>query len=174
VLFPYYRYLTLLEIAAPLALLALLHALVPTHRLTHAVAAIAVLLVLTTSTGSWGRRAWEKTWLEMPVPPLGLQRGSLVLLVGQPIAFAVPSFREDATFVHLTAIDGFGADARWRERITAAVATHAGPVLLFSNFQFPRATAEALAADVGFVPKLCEPVRRGPLRFRLCAMERRR
>jgi hypothetical protein len=83
----------------------------------------------------------------------------------------VPSFREDATFVHLTAVDGFGADAKWRERITASIAAHAGPVLLFSNFQFPRATAEARARELGFVPTLCEPVRRGPLRFRLCEME---
>lgn len=174
VLFPYYRYLTLLEIAAPLALLALMTGLVPARRLVHAVALLALLLAVTTRAGSWGRRAWEKTWLEMDVPPLGLQRGSLVLLVGQPISFTVPSFREDATFVHLTAVDGFGADAKWRERITATVAAHAGPVLLFSNFQFPRATAEARARDLGFVPTLCEPVRRGPLRFRLCEMERGR
>jgi hypothetical protein len=172
-LFPYYRYLALLEIAAPLALLVVLGALAPVGRLVPAAAGVALLLAATTSTGSWGRRPWESTWLEMPIPPLGLQRHSLVLLVGQPIAFTVPSFREDATFVHLTAVDGFGADAKWRERIEAALAGHRGPVLLLSNFQLSRADAEARASALGFLPAWCEPVRRGPLRFRLCDMQRR-
>jgi hypothetical protein len=173
-LFPYYRYLTPLEIAAPLVLMVLLRRLVGDRGLLPAIGVAALLLAVTTNTGSWGRRSWESTWLRLDLPAIGLQRQSLVLLVGQPIAFVAPSFGADATFVHLTAVDGFGADAKWRQRIDSALAVHSGPVLLLSNFQFPRAAAEARAAELGFTPVACEPVRRGPLRFRLCEMSRRR
>ncbi len=174
VAFPYYRYLTLLEMTAPLALAALAGRLLPGRALVPALAVAALVLVPTTRAGSWGRRPWSDTWLTLPVPAMGLAPDSLVLLVGQPIAYAVPSFREDARFVHLTAVDRFGADARWRERVAAAVDGHRGPVLLLSNFEFTRAFAEERAAAYGFrVAGECAPVWRPPLRLRLCPLERR-
>jgi hypothetical protein len=169
--FPYYRYFALLEFTCPLALLVLGHRLLPARALAPTCAAVALALAVTTHAGSWGRRPWQHDWLAMPVPPLGLQRGALVMLVGQPIAYAIPSFRDDARFVHLTAVDRFGADAKWHERIRAAIDGHRGPLLLLSNFEFSRATVEARAAAFGLrVSGSCEPVRRPPLRLRLCPL----
>jgi hypothetical protein len=134
---------------------------------------LTLALAVTTRAGSWGRWPWHDVWLELPVPPLGLQPDSMVLLVGQPISFAIPSFREDARFLHLTAIDAFGVSERWKQRIGGAVAGHRGPFLLLSNFEYSRGAGEARAAEFGLrATSNCEPIRRESLRFRLCQLER--
>jgi hypothetical protein len=168
-----YRYAALLEFTAPLLLLLLLHGLLSTRRMLVAAAATALAIVATTRVESWGRRPWHTPWLELPVPPLGLQPDSLVLMVGQPSGFAVPSFREDARFVNLTAVDRFQAPEAWEPLVARAVATHRGPILLLSNFEFSRADCDRRAARLALRPTpLCEPIRNGALRFRLCELER--
>ena len=168
-----YRYAALLEFTAPLLLFVLLRRLVPRHAL-HAAAVAAVLILATTRSESWGRRTWQTPWLGLPVPPLGLRPDSLILMVGQPSGFAVPSFREDARVVHLTAVERFQAPTKWNPLVEAAVREHRGPILLLSNFEFSRAECEARAEELGLVttPR-CEPIRNGSLRFRLCELERR-
>ena len=170
---PYYRYFVLLEMTAPLLLFMLLSHLVPGRHLTRVVLAMALALALTTRTGSWGRRSWQDGWLQMPVPPRGLQPNSMVVLVGQPISFAIPSFLADASFVHLTAVEAFGVPEKWNERIEQAVARHRGPFLLLSNFEFSRAAGEAQAAAFGLqATPDCDPIQRGPLRLRICELRR--
>jgi hypothetical protein len=169
----YYRYIALLEFTAPLLLFVLLRPLVPATKRLHAAAALALAIVLTTHTDSWGRRPWHSPWLALPVPPLGRQPDSLVLMVGQPSAFAVPSFRADARFVNLTAVDRFQAPAAWDPLVRRAVATQRGPILLLSNFEFSRADCDRRAARLGLRPTpRCEAIRNGSLRFRLCELER--
>ena len=94
-------------------------------------------------------------------------------MVGQPSAFAIPSFRRDARFVHLTGVERFRAPAKWNPLVEQAVRDHRGPVLLLSNFEFSRAECEARAAALGLrtTPR-CEPISNGSLRFRLCELER--
>jgi hypothetical protein len=152
----------------------LLERLAPGRRALVAAAAAALLVVATTRVESWGRRPWHEPWLRLPVPALGLQPDSLVLMVGQPSAFAIPSFGADARFVHLTAVERFRAPAKWGPLGEQAVAAHRGSLLLLSNFEFSRAECEARAEALGLrhTPR-CEPVRNGPLRFRLCELERR-
>jgi len=170
---PYYRYFALLEFTAPLVAFVLLRRLVPSPQLSRLVWPVALVLALTTRSGSWGRRPWQDGWLELPVLRLGLQPNSMVLLVGQPISFAIPSFREDARFIHLTAVDSFGAPQKWKERIAGAIAGHRGPFLLLSNFEYSRAAGEARAAAFGLLATPnCEPIRRDPLRLRLCELQR--
>jgi hypothetical protein len=170
-----YRYATLLEFTALLLLFVLLPRLVPGRRALVATAAAAALIVVaTTSVDSWGRRPWQAPWLRLPVPPLGLQPNSLVLMVGQPSAFAIPSFRADARFVHLTAVERFRSPAKWNALVERVVAGHRGPLLLLSNFEFSRAECETRAGAFGLRHTArCEPVRNGSLRFRLCELERR-
>ena len=123
---------------------------------------------------SWGRRRWQPGWLELSVPPMGRQPDSLVLLVGQPISYAIPSFREDARFVLVT-LDEFGATTRWRERAAELVAAHRGPFLLLSTYAHSRADAEARAAAFGLRSTgRCEQAGQGPLRLRLCELRRER
>ncbi len=169
-----YRYAALLEFTAPLLLFVLLRRLSPARHVLTAVAVAALLIVATTRVESWGRRAWQTPWLGLPVPALGLQPDSLILMVGQPSAFAIPSFREDARFVHLTAVERFRAPAKWNPLVEQAVRDHRGPLLLLSNFEFSRAECEARAEAFGLrtTPR-CEPVRNGSLRFRLCELVKR-
>jgi len=169
-----YRYAALLEFTAPLLLFVLLRRLSSTRHELRAVAVAALLIAATTRAESWGRRGWQTPWLGLPVPALGLQPDSLVLMVGQPSAFAIPSFRQDARFVHLTAVERFRAPARWNPLVTAAVRDHRGPILLLSNFEFSRAECEARAEALGLrTTPSCQPIRNGSLRFRLCELERR-
>jgi hypothetical protein len=169
-----YRYAALLEFTAPLLLFVLLARVLSWRRAVVAGALAATLVVATTRVESWGRRAWTTPWLGLPVPALGLAPDSLVLMVGQPSAFAIPSFRGDARFVHLTAVERFRAPARWEPLVREVVAGHRGPLLLLSNFEFSRAECEARAQALGLRHTgRCEPVRNGSLRFRLCELERR-
>ena len=169
-----YRYAALLEFTAPLVLFLLLRRLVPARYTLWAIAVAALLIVVTTRSESWGRRPWRTPWLRLPVPALGLQPESMILMVGQPSAFAVPSFRPDARFVHLTAVERFRAPAKWNPLVEAAVRDHRGPLLLLSNFEFSRAECEARAEALGLrMTPRCEPIRNGSMRFRLCELERR-
>jgi hypothetical protein len=103
---------------------------------------------------------------------MGLQPDSLVLLVGQPISYAVPSFREDARFALVT-LEEFGAASRWKERIARLVAAHRGPILVLSTLARSRGEVEARADQLGLrLTGRCEPAGRGPLRLRLCEARR--
>jgi hypothetical protein len=168
-----YRYAALLEFTAPLLLLLLTVRLVPARRALQTATVLTLVIVATTRVESWGRRAWQTPWLDLPVPALGLQPDSLVLMVGQPSAFAIPSFREDARFVNLTAVERFRAPLAWNPRVEQAVRGHRGPLLLLSNFEFSRAECEERARTLGLrTTERCEGFRNGALRFRLCELER--
>ncbi len=169
-----YRYAALLEFTAPLLLFVLLRRLVPARHALRAVAVAAVLIVASTRVESWGRRAWQTPWLGLPVPALGLRPDSLILMVGQPSGFAAPSFRPDARFVHLTAVERFAAPAGWTPLVVAAVRDPRGPFLPVPSSSCSSASRAARAAALGLVTTArCEPVRNGSLRFRLCELERR-
>jgi hypothetical protein len=168
-----YRYAALLEFTAPLLLVWLALRLVPARRALQTAALLTLAIVATTRVESWGRRAWQTPWLGLPVPALGLEPHSLVLVVGQPSAFAIPSFREDARFVNLTAVERFRAPLVWDPLVTEAVRDHRGPLLLLSNFEFSRAECEARVLALGLRPtESCEGFRNGALRFRLCELQR--
>ena len=172
-LFVTYRYAALLEFTAPLVLFLLLRRLAPARRSLTAVVAAAALILVTTRSGSWGRRPWQTPWLRLSVPALGQKPDSLILMVGQPSSFAIPSFRTDARFVHLTAVERFRAPAKWNPLVEEAVRGHRGPLLLLSNFEFSRAECESRAAALGLrTTPHCVPIQNGSLRFRLCELER--
>jgi hypothetical protein len=168
-----YRYAAALEFTAPLVLLVLLRPLVPPRRLLVAFVAASLLILATSRADSWGRRPWQTPWLSLQVPALGQRADSLVLMVGQPSAFVIPSFPADARFVHLTGVERFRAPAKWGPIVEQAVRDHRGPLLLLSNFEYSRADCEARALALGLrVTPRCEPIRDGSLRFRLCELER--
>ncbi len=114
-----YRYAALLEFTAPLVLFLMLRRLAPVRHARSAVVMAALLILVTTRSESWGRRAWQTPWLRLTVPALGQQPDSLILMVGQPSAFAIPSFRADARFVHLTGVERFRAPAKWNPLVEA-------------------------------------------------------
>ena len=95
--FYYYRYMTTLELLAPLALLVTLQALVSRRRLGPVAIALAVLLALHARSDSWGRGEWQENWFGVELPARARRPGNLVLIAGAPVSFALPYFPADAT-----------------------------------------------------------------------------
>jgi hypothetical protein len=171
-LFYNYRYLALLEFTSPLLLFVLLQRLVPRRYVPQVLLAVALVLAVTTRSDSWGRGPWRDGWLAFAAPPMGARPDSLVLLVGQPISYAIPSFREDARFALVT-LEEFGAATRWKERIAQEVAAHRGPFLALSTLTRSRAEAEARAEEYGLrLTGRCELAGQRAPRLRLCELQR--
>jgi hypothetical protein len=120
--FHYYRYFAAGELLAPVAILALLRML-DARRLPHAWLAVAVVVLATATTGSWGRSDWTDGPLCVRVPPVPAKTPAVVLVDGSGISFALPFFPPGTRFFDARAGGPFGRlVARELER-------HQGPVL---------------------------------------------
>jgi hypothetical protein len=135
VAFYYYRYMTTLEMLAPLVLFVLLRVLVPGRALSVVLLCVSVAIGVSVRTGSWGRGGWQDDWFGVELAPLAQQPRSLVLLAGGPLAFAIPSFPPDARFAHLTGIQSKGGTALIDRMIAEAIETREGPLLVMATFR---------------------------------------
>jgi hypothetical protein len=188
--FYYYRYMTTLEMLAPLVLFVLLRFLVPRRALTAILVCVSLVVVASVRVDSWGRGGWQDDWFGIDLPRLARRPGSLVLLAGGPIAFAIPSFPIDARFAHLTGIQSKGGTALIDRMIAEAIEAHDGPLLIMATFRVdadaqdpehrrprwvynPEQDARPLVAPFGLsLTNRCAeiPTRRG--RLYLCELER--
>ena len=188
--FYYYRYMTTLELVAPLALVVVVRALVPVRVIVPAVLAACLCLAAWSRSGSWGRGAWQDNWFGLELPALARQPGALVLMAGGPISFAIPDFPASDRFAHLTSIRERGGSVLFDHMVAEAIEAHRGPLLLLSTFRVderaqdpttrrPRWVYDAeqdigpTAARFGLrLTDRCEdtPTRRGPLY--LCEVEK--
>ena len=89
IVFHYYRYFAAGELLAPVAILALLRML-DARRLPHAWLAVAVAVIATAATGSWGRSDWTDGPLSVRVPPVPAKTPAVVLVDGSGISFVSP------------------------------------------------------------------------------------
>lgn len=190
VAFYYYRYLTPLEMLAPLVLFILVRSVVPSRALVSVVVALSIALAVYTRTESWGRGDWRDNWFGLDLPPLAAQRHAMVLLLGGPVGFAIPYFAADAKFIHLTAIRDKGGTALFDEAIVQALEAHHGPLFILSSFRVdasgqdprrrrprwvydPDEDARPLVEPFGLVlTDRCEDMRTRRLRLYLCELGR--
>ncbi len=133
--FYYYRYLTSLELLAPLVTFIFVRAVLPARALVPVVLVLSVGLGAWVRTDSWGRGDWQEDWFGVDLPPRARRPGALVLLLGGPIAFSIPSFPADARFAHLTGIQDKGGTVLIDQMIEEAVRAHEGPLLVLATFR---------------------------------------
>jgi hypothetical protein len=134
-MFYYYRYMTTLELVAPLALVVVVRALVPERLLVRAVLVLCLCLAAWSRTGSWGRGAWQDNWFGLELPELARRPGALVLLAGGPVSFAIPDFPASDRFAHVTGIRERGGSVLFDRMVADAIEQHRGPLLLLSTFR---------------------------------------
>jgi hypothetical protein len=188
--FYYYRYMTTLELLAPLALLVTARALVPPRRLLAVVAALVAALALYAKADSWGRGDWQENWFGVELPARARRPGSLVLIAGAPVSFALPYFPEDASFAHLTAIREKGGTALFARELQRRIDAHRGPLLLLAPFRVdsraqdprtrrprwtynPEEDVTAAAAEFSLrLTERCDDLRTRRLRLYMCDVER--
>jgi hypothetical protein len=164
--FHYYRYAAVLELLAAVLALVLLADICP-RRLAVAAPTLAVAILLSTSVGHWGRRAWADSWVAPELPPLAERPNQLVFLPHPTTSYAIPFFPADSTFIGT--FWNFGP-AMWVE-IRARLESHQGPVLMLALP--PRRRAERTRVLGLAVEGSCERIDfGGPDRLFLCPLSR--
>lgn len=129
-MFSYYRYAVTLELLAPLAAtLAVIALPFPWQLRSTAIGVIMAGLVATTRPADWGHLPWTARFVEVSVPPIATPETATVLLMGQPIAYVVPSLPPEAAVVDIDMAywDGGNREA-WARSIRARLASRAGPL----------------------------------------------
>jgi hypothetical protein len=170
--FHYYRYASVLEFLAPTVALVLLAEVWP-YRMAVVAPAVAVVVLVTTSVGSWYRASeWSPFWFNPRLPEIGLRPDQLILLPDPGTSFVAPFFPRDAAFVGLSysALRG----PALTEAIAARVRTHTGPLRALVTAQGSgERTDEAVRAFGLEVSGPCEWAKLGRgYRYLLCPLER--
>ena len=164
--FYYYRYAAVLEFLAPLALVVLIHAALP--GLARQLTIVATILLLgTTSVGSWGRLGWGERWFNIRLPPQAYEPDSLVLVDSPLSSFLIPYFPEQTRFAGL---EGTGS-TRFEDLLAARIAAHRGSLFWLVSRGRP---AESTRPDrFGLaVTDDCGVIRTGEGRWALCRVTR--
>jgi hypothetical protein len=128
VMFTYYRYAVTLELLAPLAIALTVLALpfrLPLRSLL--VGAIMLWLVATTRPADWGHLPWTSRLVEVSAPPISDPATAAVLLMGQPIAYVVPSLPSAAAVIDLDMAYWYGGNRdAWARLIRERLASRSG------------------------------------------------
>ncbi len=152
-LFAVYRYVIVLELLAPLAILLVWGALVGNRRRQIILTAGSLMLiVLTLSPGNWGRRPWSNDYFGVRAVMPSVSYDSLVLNAGfEPMAYMIPFFPPQVRFLR---IQGFmtgpsdspnGTDRLMRQ----VIADHRGPMyVLYRSFDAENTFGALTAYDL--------------------------
>lgn len=103
VLFSIYRYLSPLELLAPVVAVVIISWLTSVEALRAAASiALLALLALTMHTANWGRYPWGDQYFVTGTPTVPLPSHAVVVMTSyDPIGYLVPSFPADAQFVRV-------------------------------------------------------------------------
>lgn len=164
--FYYYRYASVLEFVAPLVLVVLIQAAFPAQARVLLVGA-TVLVLLTSSVGSWGRLAFGERWFNVRLPPEASEADSLVLLDSPISSFLIPYFPRQTRFAGL---EGTGS-ARLDDLVAARIAAHKGSIFWLVSRGRPEASARPEPFGLS-VTDDCGLIRTGEGRWALCRVAR--
>jgi len=130
-LFSIYRYLVVLEMLAPLAVMLIFEGL-PRRWAFNSGMAVVVLLCATTSPAVWIRMPFAEKAVQVDLPPIADPDHSLVLIAGhEPLSFLIPAFPEAMRFLRIDSTftnpdqTGVPFNRVMKEQIDA----HQGPLL---------------------------------------------
>jgi hypothetical protein len=125
------------------------------------------LLLLSSSVGSWGRRAWGDGWFFMRLPPQAHEPDSLVLVDSSLSSFLIPYFPRETRFAGL---EGTGS-ARFEELLAARIAAHRGNVFWLVSRGQPAPSTSPVRFGLS-VSDDCGLIRTGEGRWALCRLTR--
>jgi hypothetical protein len=158
----YYRYAAVLEFLTPLVLAVLVQACFP--KLARSVLiASTILVLLTSSVGSWGRLAFGERWFYVRLPPQAHEPDSLVLVDSSLSSFLIPYFPAATRFAGL---EGVGS-SRFEELLAARIASHRGNLFWLVSRGRP-APSESPERFGLAVSDDCGPIRTGEGKWALC------
>jgi hypothetical protein len=160
--FYYYRYAAAVEFLAPVAFVTLVRAALP-HIVRPVAVAASILVVLTSSVGSWGRLGWDQRWSDVRLPPQAHETNSLVLLDSSLSSFLIPYFPQEVRFAGL---EGTGS-ARIEALLSAEIAAHRGSLFWLASRRRPEESSRPDRFGVT-VTDDCGVVRTGAGRWSLC------
>lgn len=176
--FAIYRYITVLEMLAPLLLVAAI-GLAPISRKLRLICAGFVLLIIAVTTRyDFGPRASlgdPYVWVLAPPIPEPVQSMILTTGFGEPTAFIIPELPPE---IPVLRIQGFLASPGDGSRLTAMmherVAAHHGALYLLAPFGDPEITMQAIAAyGLSLDEARCSAIETNISRpYRICPLER--
>jgi hypothetical protein len=149
------RYLVPLELLSGAFIVALIARGLPARHAAAIVPVVAIVVIVTTEPGDWGRVPFGDRWFELKVPPV--DDHALVLLAsGAPMAHVLPFLPASAVNVGIaTNLVNPELHNRLQDAIADRIARHEGP--LYSLAQPPQ--NPALALDFyGLVKSSCAPL----------------
>lgn len=132
-LFALYRYITALEMLAPLLIVLSVGSF---SRLDRARLPLAIcligLLVVSTRPGTWIRVPFSEKAVEATVPPINDPATTIVLLAGhEPLSFLLPSFPAELRFLRIdsTFTNPDQTTVRFNDVMRSRIARHQGTIL---------------------------------------------
>jgi hypothetical protein len=133
-LFALYRYITAIEMLAPLLLVLAIGFLTPLgrHRLPLAIGLVA-LLVLTTKPGDWIRVPFSDRAASVAVPIIADPADTIVLLAGhEPLSFLLPAFPPELRYLRIdsTFTNPDQKSVRFNQVMRQRIQDHRGPFLV--------------------------------------------
>jgi hypothetical protein len=135
-LFAVYRYAVTLEMLAPVLIAACVLAWPISARVKTALAAALVAAVAAAARpGSWGRVPWSAKFVEVAAPAVPEPGRALALIAGfAPVAWVIPSFPPDMTFVRIQGYSNHPDDgaAGLAQAVAARVRGHGGAFYLLA------------------------------------------
>jgi hypothetical protein len=177
-IFAIYRYAVVLEMLAPLVVVAAIGRWPLSSRQRWAICLVLAAVALAGTTLSFGDRTRPGSKLvEVGVPPIRSPASTLAVLTGElPVGFLIPSFPPEVDFVR---IDGFLTSAKapslLRSQALARIAAHQGDLFVLYEAVEEARMRTALAA-AGLVPleKTCRTVTNNLMgSAKWCLIERR-
>jgi hypothetical protein len=160
-MFSIYRYLTPLEMLAPLGVLLALDHLPGTPRLRQGLTAgLLILCAATGVRGDWGRVPWGDRYVEITPPPL--PRGAMALMAGyESVGFTATALPADAPVLRIQSnfIHPGDTPSRFTAMMQGRIAAHDGPFVVI-YLRKDRADADQALADFGLKenPESCREI----------------
>ncbi|MTJ83506.1 MAG: hypothetical protein F8N37_21175 [Telmatospirillum sp.] len=132
-MFALYRYITAIEMLAPLLVVLSLGLLWPgTTKWRPTALALLAAMILTTRPGDWIRVPFTGRAVEVAVPAIADPDHTIVLLAGhEPLSFLLPSFPDGMRFLRIdsTFTNPDQRDVRFNQVMRRQVAGHQGPLM---------------------------------------------
>ncbi|OIP62090.1 MAG: hypothetical protein CO150_07825 [Nitrospirae bacterium CG_4_9_14_3_um_filter_53_35] len=163
-LFSIYRYITIIEMLAPLGIWLILARIFSGRRIRMAAGLMALVLVLATlRPAAWGRIPWSNDYFGVTPPTLADPDHTMALMAGyDPMAYVIPFFPQAIRFLRIQSyFTGPSDQPNGFDRLMhQLVAEHSGPLyILYRSYEQDAARAALQAYGLQLQSGRCQALR---------------